>query len=226
MKKFMSIACVLVPLFFGCVVLETHIANEENFSRIIPIENKKTFLIFGEKFVLNQYSLKYINSPSTTTRAFVGRIETTTRRYIFYENQIPFYTVDIITSERIIQLNDRLTFTVDPNMFIRISNDSGLRQEFTIDLEGTSSYVIFNDDTIGEVNFFSYRSRNKNALASEFEFLTGFEIHINNQEYGILAFYPPASLYLRNGIEIDSRMAMYILATYASFLYNEYIRLL
>jgi hypothetical protein len=74
---------------------------------------------------------------------------------------------------------------------------------------------------MGEIKFDYYKSRNKNTPQYEYESLTGFEISVGNEEYGILAFYSPA-LYLKNTVEINDKMALFVLAAYASFLHNEY----
>ena len=228
MKKSTVIILLIIPLIFiECVALETYIKNEENYQQIIPIENRSTFLVFGERLVLNEYSLHYRNdTPNISRNVFFGTIETTGRRYAFYKNKVRLYTVDVITSKRQIQFNENNYITINQEMYIRIIDNTGMKNDFQINLDGKQPYVIFSDTISGEIYFNYYRSRNKNYLESEYESFTGFEISKNNEEFGILAFYPPASLYLKNDIEINEKMALYILAAYASFLHNEYKNML
>jgi hypothetical protein len=209
-------------LFSGCTTLETYIPNETRYSNVIPIEKKQTFLFFGEKLSLNEYSLRYKgSSPGLFSYSIFSTYNKniTGRRYVFYKNEIQQCTVDLISSDRELKIGD-LTITYDMEVAIVISNNYS-REEFRVNLNEEEPYVLFNDRNLGEIRFDYYKSRNKNTPQYDYESLTGLEISVNNQEYGILAFYSPA-LYLKNAVEVNDKTALFILAAYTSFLYNDY----
>jgi hypothetical protein len=219
------IALFVLLLFSGCVTNETYIRNVETYSQKIPIENKPTFLIFGENLTLNDYSLRFRrNTPgsgSYTIPSVYSRNKSG-RRYDFCKNGKKLYTVDIITSDK--ELNIGTLFeTVDVsvkydiNMAIVINNNYS-KEEFKVNYDEKKPYVLFYDNNMGEIKFDYYKARNKNTPKFDIKFLTGFSISDDNEEYGILAFYP-ASLYLKNNVEINEKMALYILAAYAHY-YN------
>ncbi|WP_461258001.1 hypothetical protein [Treponema sp. R80B11-R83G3] len=231
MKKYLVIILFLTSfIFISCVSVETFI-KEYNYSQIIPIERKTTLLIFDEKLILNEYSLRYRGDIKDVSPYpylfFLGTKETTGRRYLFYKDNVPLYIVDILTMERHSQLNENFQFVFDPECNIYITDNTGTRRDFKINPKIQSvqlPYVIFHDNDIGEINFSYYRSQNKNNLEVKYESLTGCEISINYRQFGILAFYPPASLYIVDDNIINDKMAVYILATYASFLHHHKYR--
>jgi hypothetical protein len=223
MKKHLVVFSFLALFIFsGCTTLETYIANETSYSNVIPIEKKPTFLFFGEVLSLNGYSLRYKGSTpgnisytifSTYSRHITGR------RYIFSKNEVQQCTVDIISSDRELQLGS-LTATFDMEVAIVIHNNYS-KEEFKVNLDEQQPYVLFYDSNMGEIKFDYYKSGNKNAPQYNYETLTGFKINTNDEELGILAFYSPA-LHLKNAVEINDKTALFVLAAYASFLHNEY----
>jgi len=220
---FFIIALFTLLLFCGCVTLETYIRNEETYSRNIPIGNKPTFLIFGENLILNDYSLRFKrNTPGNVSYTILSTYSRNIsgRRYDFYKKGQKLYTVDIITSNRELYIGSVLDVDVsvkyDINMSIIIHNNYS-KEEFKVNFNEQQPYVIFYDSNMGEIKFDYYKSRNKNSPQLEYEVLTGFRISANNEEYGILAFYPP-SLYIKNNNEISDKMALYILAVYAHYI--------
>ena len=209
-------------LFSGCVTHETYIRNEETYSQKIPIGNKPTFLIFGENLLLNDYSLRFKrNTPDNVSYTILSTYKRNKsgRRYDFYKKGEKLYTVDIIKSDKELDIGNVLGVDVsvkyDIEMAIIIHNNY-LKEEFKINLDEQRPYVLFYDSNMGEIKFDYYKSRNKNTPQYDYEILTGFKISANNEEYGILSFHP-LLLYLKNNTEITDKMALYILATYAHY---------
>jgi hypothetical protein len=215
-------ALIALLLFSGCSTLGTLVRDEANYSQNIPIEKKPTFLFFGESLTLNGYSLRFQkNTPggtsytilSTYSRNVVGR------RYGFSKDGNQQYIVDVVSSDRGVQLGS-ISVTYDIEVGIVLTSAYS-KEEFKVNLDEQQPYVLFYDSNLGEVKFDYYNSRNKNAPEMGGETLTGFRISVNDEEYGILAFYP-ASLYIRNNAGITDKMALYVLSAYASYLHNEY----
>ena len=216
-----------VLLLSGCVTHETYIKSEELYAQKLPVENKPTFLIFGEKLVLNDYSLRYKrNTPGDVSYSIlIYSRNISGRRYDFYKNGSKLYTVDIIASDKQLDVGNVIGFDVSVQynieMTIVIHNNDSYKEEFKINFDEQKPYVLFNDRNMGEIAFDYYKARNKNTPQSTYELFDGFKISANNEEYGIHAFHP-SLLYLKNNVKINDRMALYILATYASILHNEY----
>ena len=171
MRKSKAIIILIISLIFiGCVTLETYIRNEESYPQIIPIENK------AKKLILNEYSLHYSYSSNSLTNELFPT-ETKSMRFVFYQNKIRLYIVEIITSTKRIQFNENSYMGFNPEMYIRIIDNTGTRNEFKINLDREQLYVMFNDDVVGEIYFNYYRSRNKNDLKDESLSFTGFRIY-------------------------------------------------
>jgi len=211
-------------LFSGCVTHETYIKNEETYSQRIQIGNNPTFLFFGENLTLNDYSLRFKRpTPGTLgpyLQLFPYRKNIEGRRYVFSKNGLQLYTIDIISSDRELQFGSS-SITFDMDMGIIVHNNDSYKEEFKINFDEQQPYVIFNDRNMGKIIFDYYKSGNKNTPGKGFEFFDGFKISVNNEEFGINAFHP-SSLYLKNNPEITDKMALYILATYASYLHNNH----
>jgi hypothetical protein len=219
----LSIYALFVSLvFIGCATLETSIPNGESYAQVIPIQRKSTFLFFGEKFLLNNYELRYIRDIDFSVEIVFFTREWSGRRYDFSKDGQKLYTIDIITSTRNIR-NENTAITINPEMYIRIYEHNGSdREEFKVDFDRRQPYIQFNDNTMGNIKFDYYKSRNRNTPDYAYETLTGFKIYAEDEEFGLLAFFP-SSLHLKNNVNIDDKMAVYIMSTYASFLYNEFM---
>jgi hypothetical protein len=217
------IALFAFLLFSGCVTHETYIKNEETYSHKIPIGNKPTFLIFGENLTLNGYSLRFRrNTPGSGSHSILNYSRNKSgRRYDFSKNGKKLYTVDIISSNRELGIGNVLGVDVSVKYNIDLSiviHNNYSKEEFKVNFDKKRPFVLFYDSNMGEIKFDYYNSRNKNTPQNKFEILSGFRISDDNEEYGILAFYP-TSLYIKNNVEINDKMALYILAAYAHY-YN------
>jgi hypothetical protein len=191
----------------------------------VPIEKKSTFLIFGEQFVLGDYSLVYKENTEYSTFAFLGDRKTSGRKYVFYRNKTPLYKVDILKRELTIRISNSAHISRLERLYIKMTDNKGAIKEYDINLDKELPYITYNDDVMGNVHFNYYRSRNKNELEYDWEFFTGFDIRTGDAEYGILALYPPA-LYLKRYNDVEEKMALYLLAAYASSYYDDYHSLL
>jgi hypothetical protein len=224
MKKYIQILYVFIVCFFlfGCTTLQTYIENAESDYTNVPIVTKHV-LIFGEQFIMGDYSLDYKGNTSELSGTFLGNGETTIRNYVFYKNKIPLYKVEIAKWENKIQVNDSLTLYSGTRRYIRVINNDRSKEEYTINMDKQLPYITYQDNFIGTVDINYYESKNKNDLEYDWDYHTGFSILVNNEEYGILSLYP-TSLYIKNNHTINDTMqdklVLTILTTYASHLYQ------
>jgi hypothetical protein len=208
---------IVLLLLAGCTTLETYVNPDAYDPRIAPIDQKTTFFIFGEQFIMGEYSLVYKDNTQRSTVGFFTDRDTTVRRYVFYKNKTPLYKVEIIKQERKIQFTDHSSIFWVERMYINIVDNNGVGKEYAINQD--KPYITYNDDVLGTIQFDYYRSRNKNDIEYNWEYVTGFEIRVNDEAYGVLAFYPP-SVYLKHYNDIEEKMDLYVLTAYASFLYT------
>jgi hypothetical protein len=126
------------------------------------------------------------------------------------------YTVEIMAETKGI-----LGFGVQ-HKYIRIQNRDGVRYEYELDTRLSQDVnVTFNDEVVGSILFRNYRSKNKNTLDKEWEYDTGFSVHINDNEIGILAYYKDPVLYIKKGwneMESMDKIALYLLIVYENHL--------
>jgi hypothetical protein len=205
---------------FSCKTLETYVENAENEYTAIPLTRKYS-LISGEQFTMGDYSLDYKGEESGEVEFFITG-ETTTRKYNFLKNEAVLYRIEIIKQENQIKSdNSRSAIILGSKRYIRIIDNNRLKKEYAIDTD-KKSYLTYQDDTVGAINIRYYQSRNKNDLEHDWLYDTGFNIFVNDTEYGILGFYP-LIFYRRNiNTEIDSTMydkiALCTLAAYATYI--------
>jgi hypothetical protein len=226
-KRMKSIYILVIALVLsGCTTLGTYIENAEYDYTNVPVTFKPTLLIFGEQFIIGDYSLVYKgNTDHGAVRTLLGDETTTGRKYVFYKNNVRLYDVEIVKQERAIQLSESATLYTGLKRYIRIVDRNRVRKEYAITSEQQLPYITFQDDAAeddatGTVTFTNYQSRNKNDLDYDWNYNTGFNIQVNGEEYGILAFYP-VSLYIRAGNnDVPEQLALYILTVYISHVYQ------
>jgi hypothetical protein len=218
-----NILIFLAGIFlFGCTTLETYIKNVENEYTAVPLIQKSS-LIFGETFIMENCSLDYKGNEFSTTGFFTTK-ETTIRKYNFLKDKTILWRIEIIKQENKIESSDgRSAIILDRKRYIHIIENNQLKKMYTIDME-KKSYLTYQDDLVGSININYYQSKNKNDLEHDWLYNTGFNISVNDTEYGILAFYP-LSFYRKNtDNSIDhnthDKIILCVLAAYASYLYN------
>ena len=110
----------------GCITLETYIENVEYNYTAIPIITKHPWL-FGEEFIMGDYSLNYKGNKSDISETFSGQKETEIRTYAFYKNKTLLYEVEIVKWENAIKIADSMTLYVGRKRYIRIIDNNGLK---------------------------------------------------------------------------------------------------
>jgi hypothetical protein len=223
MKKYMKVYDIFIVCLFlsGCITLETYIENVEYNYTAIPIITKHPWF-FGEEFIMGDYSLNYKGNKSVSQASF-GQRETEIRAYAFHRNKILLYRIEIVKWENSIKLTDSATLYFGRKRYIRIIDNNGLKSEHSINNDKKLPYITFRDDLDETININYYQTKNKNDIEHDWTYHTGFSIFVNNEEYGILAFYP-VTLYLKNNNKmynnIQDKLALFVLTTYASHLYK------
>jgi hypothetical protein len=205
---------------FGCTTLETYIENVENEYAAVPVMKKKS-LIFRETFIMENYSLDYKGNDSSTAGFFITK-ETTIRKYNFLKDKTILCRIEIIKQENKIESSDNAIIWGEKR-YIHIIENNQPKKTYAINTD-KKSYLTYQDDLVGSININYYQSKNRNDLKHDWLYNTGFNIFINDMEYGILAFYP-LSFYRKNtNNEIDNtthdKIILCALAAYASYLYD------
>jgi hypothetical protein len=208
---------IIILCLCGCTTLETYIENSEYYN-ILPIEQKRTFL-FGEEFRLENYKLVYKRDDSQLKEYFLYDEETITKKYIFYNDNFQICKIEIVKWEQRVNLSQNTTLYTGIKRYIRIIYNNGTEIKYPINQEQRTPYIIFEDNVKETVNINYYYSKNRKNPDQDWTYHTGFDISVNNEEYGIITFYP-RSLYLKKNQNIQDRMALYILATYVSYVYQ------
>jgi hypothetical protein len=207
---------------FGCTTLETYIENPENEYTAVPLIRKHP-LIFGETFIMENYSLDYKGNESSTTGFFITK-ETTIRKYNFLKNKTILCRIEIIKQENEIESSDGSNAIIlDGKRYIHIVENNRSKKAYAINVD-KKSYLTYQDDLAGSININYYQSKNKNDLEHDWLYNTGFNIFINDMEYGILTFYPLLFYRKNTNIRIDNntydKIILCALAAYASYLYD------
>jgi hypothetical protein len=207
---------------FGCTTLETYIENAENEYTSVPIIKRRPS-IFGETFMMEDYSLDYKGSKSSATGFFVTK-ETSVRKYNFLKNKAILCRIEIVDREnKITGINGDTTVILSGKRYIHIIESDRSKKTYAIDTE-EKSYLTYQNDPVGSIIINYYQSKNKNDLEHDWRYNTGFNIFINDMEYGILAFYPLLFYRKNTDNKIDNatheKIILCILAAYASHVYN------
>jgi len=194
---------VFIFTLIGCTTIQTHIDNRDNYVEI-PIETRRRLAIFFD-YILGNYRLED-RSGVNVFEGNAGRIET--RQFTFFEGNAVMRKVEVIQRER-----RGLLFT-SITRYLRFIYNDGRSVEFQIDFRD-GNYLTIHSASIGiiEINYHGNDG-----------FHTGFDFIVNNERYGILAFYPipfsrgslQPSFFIREGNELQRDMALYILAAYLS----------
>jgi hypothetical protein len=215
MKKHTIFFIIVLPcLLLCCKTLETYIDNSNDDYTVIPIV-KTSWLII--KTVMEDYSLVYKENDDYESDFMERKI----RKYIFNKNGVLVYNIEIVSIKNGIRFTNGGFLFGKRELYIRIINKNGIKKEYVIN-ENEYPYLVFQEDIDEIIKIIYYESKNKNDIESKWTYHTGFKIFVNNQEYGILALYPTV-FYRKNDIEnmvISNKdnLALYILATYASYL--------
>ncbi|MDR0557122.1 MAG: hypothetical protein LBG43_04535 [Treponema sp.] len=221
MKKYINI--LLASIFLsGCTTLETYIENVGNEYTAVPLIRKHP-LIFGETFTIENYSLDYKGNESSASGFFVTK-KTTIRKYNFLKDKTILCRIEIVKRENKIGSDSGGAIIFDEERYIRIIENDRSKKEYAINMD-EKSYLTYHDDIVGSINIINYyQLKNKDALERAWLYNTGFNISINDMEYGILAFYP-LLFYRRNadnktGDNTYDKIILCVLAAYASYLYD------
>jgi hypothetical protein len=229
-------AAAALGVLSGCATLATQLPNESGWTER-RIEKRPVRGIFGEQFVLGDYSLVYRGSETKTEVGWISEAATDIRNYAFYRGGTLLNRAALATFERTtsfggaskgqiltfdVPLLNGVSITSDIKKTIRIQMDEHTAMDFVISTARGEPYVTFKDPALGDVSFSRYESRNKNTPTSEYTYFTGFTCSVGGRDYGILAFYPSA-LFVESGVEADldaENIALYVLSAYVSFVYQ------
>jgi hypothetical protein len=206
MNKNVSFLLIFIFSFVGCVTIQTQIDDRDNYNEI-QIETKRRFLLFFDISIGNYR----IEDRNRTVNKFEGNSGKILIRegYTFYEGLIPTSRIEFVQRE-----TRGFIFTTI-RQFIRITDKNGRTIEHEVNLY------------IGESNYITIQDKNDRVIKINNitdGFHTGFDIIVDNEIYGILAFYPvpfkrgsrQPSFFYRKDKKLDSEIVMYILAVYLS----------
>ena len=252
-KKFkMIIVVMLLLLFSSCGSMITYIENVDNYTSIpfiepdnslITIDNSRIHLqpeILHRNFetitlILNDYytiETERINIfTSVPPEGRVGNYRSSVgRRYNFHKGDELIYRFEIITNSYIV-INENGSQTAASRRYIRIINEYNFTETqiepYTIN---DAIYFELFDEEIGNFVIRDYKSRSANQSPnSRWRYHTGFLIEIDNEEYGILAFYPDPIFHKNNSFainideQIENKIMLYIFMAYIRYTQEENI---
>jgi hypothetical protein len=207
MNKNVLVMFLFIFYLVGCATIQTQIDDRDDYNEI-QIETNRRYLIFFDHSIGN-YRIEDRNRTVNIFEGNRGRI-LIRDGYTFYEDNISTFRVEFVQRE-----TKGIIFTTI-NQFIRITDNNDRTIEYEINLNlGESNYITIQDknNRVIEIN---------NNMTNGIH--TGFDIIIDNEKYGILAFYPVPfksgsprpSLFIRRDHELESELIMYILAAYLS----------
>jgi hypothetical protein len=217
--------CITALLLFSCSTLETYIENVDNYTQIdmtVPnnalITSEKTGIriqpevldkdVRNTRLIMDEYRIVQTDQisdsfevaidilPAIYTRSIGGR-------YDFYKGKTNLYKFEIVTNTLIGSRNYAGKSSEIRKHLIRIIDDKNKVQN-EIETNAPNIDIFFSavDEDIGNLTIRQYKSRSASQPSnSRWKYHTGFIIEVDNEEYGILAFYPHPKLYKNNGFK-------------------------
>ncbi|MDR0563178.1 MAG: hypothetical protein LBG73_10905 [Spirochaetaceae bacterium] len=212
-----TVIIVAVLLLTRCVSFETYVDNSADTYDVIPITVEDGFWFFKNRTIsILNYTLTQKKQASYETESALYRKQKG-GVYTFRGNAEPEYAVEIIGEATGLKLTSSVIYT--DRRYMRFQKKGGLQYEVTIPLMRNAELTIYYE-SIGNVVFRNYRSKNKNDLNSGWEFDAGFTVLLNGDEYGIIAYYRQPAVYLRKGWNTTAYadiLMMFMLAVYENY---------
>jgi hypothetical protein len=227
----------LIYIFIGaallsaCTTLETYVSNADTQYERVPIVVRQG-LFSPDTITMGAYSMveqwgKLFDSYSVS--GFGGTFyDKKSRSYLLYRDREALYPV--MLTQQTVGIEGFDWSISSSRYFIRFKTNTMIK-ECEINRSNSDVYCGFDsdvyfevdDDYAGTVVIRNYKSINKNDQSKAWTYHTGFTVTIDNEEYGILAFYNAA--WYRNKIyagkmdqTINDRLALYLLAIYENWL--------
>jgi hypothetical protein len=196
----------LIFNLIGCATIQTNIDKRDDYD-VIPIESGTRFFL-KHFYILGDYKMEDRQGIKEIERN-TGKIQT--RELTFYENNIQIYTIEVIRRE-----TRGLIFSAF-RRFVKFTDKNGRNKEFEINNIEEGNYFTILDENIGTIEINYYMTNGVH---------TGFDIIVNNERYGILAFYPDPfkwgspqpAFFLKGDNELKRNMAMYIMMAYLNYI--------
>jgi hypothetical protein len=197
---------LLIFTLIGCTTIQTNIDNRNDYDAI-PLESKRRLLIYFD-YIMSNYTME----DRQGIKEFEGNTEKIlTRELTFIENNIKISTIEVIQRETI-----GLIFTTIQR-FVKFTDKNGKSIEYKINNISEDNYFTILDENIGTIEINYYMTDGVH---------TGFDIIVNNERYGILAFYPEPfksgftqpAFFLKRSNELKRDMAMYVMMAYLNYI--------
>jgi hypothetical protein len=241
----------MIIVLVSCKTLETYIADTDAYyepteisipdNALFSFDKNKTGMhpeIFDKNFkkqtlVMNGYYLVEDNQisnfsdvpPKDSSGVYHSSVG---GKYSFFKENTRLSQFDIVTESAITVFSNGLS-TGRSQKYIRIRDENGIvKSEIKPGAPNSDIYIHLSDEEIGNVEIGKYESRSANQAAnSQWKYYTGFIIRLNDEEYGILAFYPKLKLYKKIEFfgdmneEIEDKILVYIFMAYESYNRND-----
>jgi len=204
---FISIFIAIILCISGCSTVQPHIENINDYE-IFPITTNWRFF-FRWDYILGNYRLR----EGSNNRLEGSGITVFTSEWAFLEGNFEICKVEIIRREVQGLFIGRLELFGRHTRYVKFIYKNGRRVEYQIDVDPHIYLTIQNNNDIIEIK--NYYFKNMEFPASPI----GFDIFVNNERYGILTFSPP-TFHLLKGNELNSDMALFILAAYVSYIWR------
>jgi hypothetical protein len=215
------LTALIVALFCvsACATTETVIPNADSDYQRVPISAGQKFLQ-KRKFVLYDAELTHLRDKEI--KSGVLGIASTTVRTGIYTFAADGFTCDVEISSTTKGLGGTNSyFTLSKIPVVRFIMSDGAKHEYVTDPD-SDIYVTIADDLLGQVTIGQYRSVASDTRSA----ISGFTIIINDQPYGVLAFYKEPTLYINNTAarltpQSRDRLSLYLLTVYDGYMRRE-----
>jgi hypothetical protein len=229
-KLLLSITALFL---FNCATLVTHIENIDNYTQfeiIVPSSHfsfpgsRNKMLIMGDYNIVKTNKITFSADEVSYTLNGQSYSSSVDGRYEFLKGETCLYKFEIITDKSIKKVSSVVSIE-NRRRFIRlINNDAAVKNKIELDALNADIFLSVSDEDIGNLTISRYRSGNANSSQnSNWQYETGFIITIDDEEYGILAFYPKPKLYRNNRLNkiidenFEDKVILYILMAYEGF---------
>jgi hypothetical protein len=184
-------------------------------------QNKR--LIMDEYYIVEKSKISVFTNVPPKDRSGIYN-SSVGGRYDFCKGETSLYEFEIVT-DSVISVYKNGSSMGDSKNFIRIINNENIVQtEIKPNMPNVDIYFSVFDEDIGNLTIRQYKSRSANQPPnSRWQYQTGFIIEIDNEEYGILAFYQYPRLYKNNNFNkiidenIEDKIILYIFMAYERF---------
>lgn len=208
---FMLLFCNLI----GCATIHTNIENRDEYN-VILIEYQRRYLIHID-YIMGNFRMEG-RSGIREFEGNTGRI--ISRDFTFFERNTLISRIELIQRKI-----DGFTFETTGSLleigwntrnFVKFTDTNNRSTEYEVFNGRDGNYLTIHDKTIGIIEF--------NYIVAN-DIHTGFDIIVNNERFGILAFYPepfrggfvkPALFILKEN-ELQRNIAMYIMTVYLNY---------